>query len=95
MPLYLYGPVLQVVDGPALAASDGCCCNSNVQNCVTICPTNNADFTCMFGDNAWQLLNDNCQPGFVPDSTACGACNNQDPLNVQACCACCVENGAP
>lgn len=94
MPLYLYGPVLQVVDGPALAASDGCCCDANVNNCQTICPDNNADWSCMFG-GSWELLFDNCQPGFVPDATGCGPCDNPDPLNAQVCCECCVENGAP
>lgn len=95
MPLYMYGPVLQVVEGPALAASDGCCCATNANNCQTVCPDNNADFSCMFGSNAWDLLFDNCQPGFVPDSTDCGECNNPNMLEAQVCCACCVENPAP
>jgi hypothetical protein len=96
MPLYLYGPVLQVVDGPALAASDGCCCKSNANNCQTLCPDNNAFYDCVFGSNSWTLSIDTCQAGFVPGSSAsCGACNNPDPVNIQQCCVCCVPNGAP
>ena len=90
MPLYLYGPVLQVLEGPALAASDGCCCSNSSVDCNAVCPTNRAYFDC-FGAG-WVLNIDECQPGFVPSSASCGPCTTPDPTQ---CCACCVENGAP
>lgn len=90
MPLYLYGPVLQFLEGPSLAASDGCCCKSSSTNCFDICPDNKAFFDCFGG--GWVLNSDECQAGFVPDSSTCGACVGFDPTQ---CCACCIENGAP
>ena len=93
MPLYLYGPVLQVVEGPALAASDGCCCINQSTDCNVICPTNRAFFDC-FGTGSWELNTDECQAGFVPSSASCPECPNVLG-DVTQCCSCCVENGAP
>ena len=96
MPLYLYGPVLQVVAGPSLAASDGCCCKTVADTCQTVCPDNNSYYDCFFGSNEWVLSLDTCQPGFVPGGSAeCGVCNNPNPTTVQQCCTCCIENPAP